>query len=111
MKQMLLENEDLIRQKRSHSPHRFAHHLVLREAKEREKQNDADWYRESLRLQRAMAQAELDEQNLREQLRQDQLATLRDQTREANDRKSASRTDQFGKISGDFYAKFGTSCR
>jgi hypothetical protein len=88
-----------------------AAHFSLREAKEREKQNDADWYRESLRLQRAMAQAELDEQNLREQLRQDQLATLREQTQQANDRKSTSRSDQFGTISGDFYAKFGTSCR
>lgn len=117
MKQMLLENEDLIRQKRSVCCLDFyslsltpilSHH---REAKELEKQMDADWYRESLRLQRTMAQAELDEHNLREQLRQDQLATLRQQAKEAAERKAIDRTDKFGTITGDFYAKFGTSCR
>eukprot|EP00604_Paraphysomonas_vestita_P002842 CAMPEP_0174819576 /NCGR_PEP_ID=MMETSP1107-20130205/2895_1 /TAXON_ID=36770 /ORGANISM="Paraphysomonas vestita, Strain GFlagA" /LENGTH=349 /DNA_ID=CAMNT_0016033337 /DNA_START=79 /DNA_END=1128 /DNA_ORIENTATION=- len=97
MKQLLLENEELIRQKR--------------EAKEREKQLDADWYRESLYLQRVMAQTELDEQNLRKKLLQDQLDTLQQQCKEENDRKTQRKIDQFGTITGDFYAKFGTSCR
>jgi hypothetical protein len=124
MKQMLLENEDLIRQKRSVGSLLFSLTILNlpsllytpllshdREAKELEKQMDADWYRESLRLQRTMAQTELDEHNLREQLRQDQLATLRQQAKEAAERKALDRTEKFGTISGDFYAKFGTSCR
>lgn len=72
---------------------------------------DADWYRESLRLQRAMAQAELDEKMLREKLKQDQLATLREQSQQTQERKALDKTERFGTISGDFYAKFGTSCR
>ncbi len=85
--------------------------LFFREAKEQEKQLDHDWYVESLRLQRAMAQTELDEQTLREQLRQEQLGTLREQSKQAAVKKMNEKTDRFGTIGNDFFAQFGTSCR
>lgn len=58
-----------------------------------------------------MAQTELNEQTLRKQLLQDQLDTLQQQCKEENERKAQRKVDQFGTITGDFYAKFGTSCR
>ena len=123
MKQIFLENEELIRQKRLNYSffYYFFFDLFLtlfffflylfRDAKEREKQLESDWHRESLYLQRVMAQTELNEQTLRKKLLQDQLDTLQQQCKEENDRKTQRKLDQFGSISGDFYAKFGTSCR
>lgn len=126
MKQLLLENEELIRQKRLdliyfyYQKKNYYYYLTsklilyknnFREAQDRERQLDADWYRESLYLQRVMAQTELDEQNLRKKLLQDQLDTLQQQCKEEQDRKQQRKIDQFGTITGDFYAKFGTSCR
>jgi len=96
-RQLLLENEELIR---------------LKKQREQDEKDEEDaWYREGLRMQRAMAQAELEEAEMRARLKDDMNATLAEQVREAKDKNSLAADDSYGKIEGDFYAKFGTSCR
>lgn len=95
-RQILLENEELLRLKRE------------REAQE--KAEEEAWFRENLRMQRAMAQAELEEQEMRAKLKADVCNTLAQQVAEKNQR-DTNEDDNYGRIGGDFYAKFGTSCR
>ncbi|CAE7448474.1 unnamed protein product [Symbiodinium microadriaticum] len=95
-KQLLMENEELIRLKK------------LKEVQD--KADDDAWYREGLRMQRAMAQAELEEQEMRTKLKAEISDTLAQQVSEKN-RRDDSSDNAYGKIEGDFYAKFGTSCR
>lgn len=96
-KQLLMENEELVRLKKE------------REAQER--QNDEDWNRESLRLQRVMAQVELENERVRAAYNDDTQAFLRNQVEEAKNRNKIDGDADYGKIEGDFFSKFGTSCR
>lgn len=95
-KQLLLENEELMRLKK--------------ERDEQERLDEENWYRESLRLQRVMAEVELENERVRAAYRDETQDFLRSQVEDAKNRKYAETADR-GKIEGDFFAKFGTSCR
>ena len=96
-KQLLMENEELIRLKKE------------REAQER--QDDENWNRESQRLQRVMAQVELENERVRAAYNDDTQAFLRNQVDEAKNRSQMESATDYGKIEGDFFSKFGTNCR
>ena len=78
---------------------------------EQERLDDENWYREQLAQQRVMAQAEMEEKELRQALREDQARVLAQQVQEKNERQAKEKQDRFGGIGNDFYSKFGTSCR
>lgn len=96
-KQLLKENEELIRLKK--------------EREEQERLDDENWYRESLRLQRVMAEVELENEHVRAAYNDDTQAFLRNQVEEAKSRTKMEADTDYGKIEGDFFSKFGTSCR
>lgn len=96
-KQLLMENEELIRLKKE------------REANER--MDDENWNRESQRLQRVMAQVELENEKVRAAYNDDTQAYLRNQVDEAKNRNNMDWDTDYGKIEGDFFSKFGTNCR
>lgn len=96
-KQLLMENEELIR--------------LRKEREEQEKKEEEDWYRESLRLQRLMAEAELENERVRSAYNAETQEYLRNQVEEAKSRTKMDDDTGYGKIEGDFFAKFGTSCR
>jgi len=96
-KQMLMENEELVRLKK--------------ERDYLQKQEDEQWYRESLRLQRVMAEVELENERVRVAYNEDTQAFLRNQVEETKTRTKHENSTSYGKIEGDFFSKFGTSCR
>jgi hypothetical protein len=96
-KQILMENEELIR--------------LRKDMSDQEKQEDEQWYRESLRLQRVMAQVELENERVRTAYNDDTQAYLRSQVDEAKAKTKMESSADYGIIEGDFFAKFGTSCR
>lgn len=96
-KQLLMENEELIRLKA--------------ERDEQARLEDEQWYRESLRLQRVMAEVELENEQVRSAYHEDVQAHLRSQVAGVNVKNRMQHDEDHGKISGDFYSKFGTSCR
>ena len=96
-KQLLMENEELIRLKK--------------EREEQERLDDENWYRESLRLQRVMAEVELENERVRTAYKDETQAYLKTQVEEAKNRTKMDNDTGYGKIEGDFYSKFGTNCR
>jgi hypothetical protein len=96
-KQLLMENEELVRLKK--------------ERDDQDRTDDENWYRESLRLQRVMAQVELENERVRAAYNEDTQAFLRNQVDEAKSRTKMESDTDYGKIEGDFFSKFGTNCR
>lgn len=100
---------DLITLCQSNSIYLYVNVYTCRERNEFERLEDENWYRESLRLQRVMAQAEVEDQRVRKAYNRDTLEYLQNQV---DMKRHQTKIDaSTGQISGDFYEKFGTSCR
>jgi RIB43A len=94
---IMMDNEEVIR--------------MRREALYSEKRDNDNWVLMQLAQTRAMEQALYEERRLREEMEAEQMATLRGQVADADERKRIERRDRFGGIGEEFFDGFGRDCR